>query len=175
MSLKSIRLFPDPGLSKPCEPVKKFDRELLKLIEDLWDTLYHSPGVGLAAPQIGVSEQVSVIDTKRSFSKRNRDAASNRQIILINPVITETEGVQVPREGCLSVPDWLANVRRFERVVIQNQSPEGRGEYLEGKGFEALALQHEVDHLQGKLFMDRVMDLKTDLFRRQTYRKDNSK
>lgn len=169
MAVRPICLFPDPGLSNPCNLVKHFDEQLLNLIEDLWDTLYHSPGVGLAAPQIGVSKQVSVIDTKRSFNKRNREAASRHQIVLINPVITSTEGLQVPREGCLSVPDWLANVRRFERVVVRNRTPEGGQDQLEGKGFEALALQHEVDHLQGKLFMDRVVDLKTDLFRRKTY------
>lgn len=172
MTVRAIRVFPDPGLSTPCRPVEKFDRELLTLIEDLWDTLYHSPGVGLAAPQIGVAKQVSVIDIKRSFSTHNRNAASAQKIILINPVITETEGMQVPREGCLSVPDWLANVRRFEKVVVRNYSIDGRETRLEGRGFEALALQHEVDHLQGKLFMDRVIDLKTDLFRRKTYLKN---
>lgn len=174
MAVRPIRLFPAPELSEPCDPIKDFDQALRQLIEDLWDTLYHSPGVGLAAPQIGISKQVSVIDTKRSFNKRTREAASRHQIVLINPAIEHTEGVQVPREGCLSVPDWLANVQRFERVVVRYRTPEGGEEEVDGRGFEALALQHEVDHLRGKLFIDRVVNLKTDLFRRKTYGKHNT-
>jgi len=162
MAIQPLRHFPDAILSKTCKAVETFDHRLTELIEDLWDTLYHSPGVGLAAPQIGVLLQASVIDIKRS-------ARSKKQIVLINPVLLKGEGLQIPREGCLSVPDWLANVRRFKTVQVRTQTMDGGERLIESSGFEALALQHEIDHLGGKLFIDRVVDLKTDLFRRKTY------
>lgn len=163
MAIRPLRLFPDPILSQPCKPIEQFNEDLEKLVQDLTDTLYHSPGVGIAAPQIGVSKQVSVIDIKRT----KRDI-----IVLINPVILDGNGEQIPREGCLSVPDWLANIHRFQQVRVRTYDLTGAERLIMGLGFEALALQHEIDHLQGKLFLDRVTDLKTDLFRRKTYRKN---
>lgn len=171
MAIQRIRHFPDPVLYQACQPIDTFDVNFHHLLEDLWDTLYHSPGVGLAAPQIGVLKQVSVIDTKRTFKKKSREDGSSHQLVLVNPVLEEGSGEQIPREGCLSVPDWLANVRRHEKVVVLNRNIDGELERIERAGFEALALQHEIDHLHGTLFIDRVRDIKTDLFRRQTYRK----
>jgi peptide deformylase len=142
--------------------VEHVDQTVLKVISDLWDSLYDSPGVGLAAPQIGVPLQISVIDIKRSKSPKD-------QITLINPELILGEGVQVPREGCLSVPDWLANVRRYAAVKVQSDGIDGEKRVIEARGFKALALQHEIDHLAGRLFIDRVVDLKTDVFRRKSY------
>lgn len=170
MAIRPIRLFPDSLLSQTCQPVQPFDNNLDRIIGDLVDTLYHSPGVGLAAPQIGHSKQVSVIDVHRSFSKRTPPAEKPHLIILINPEIVEGKGIQTPREGCLSVPDWLANVQRYEYVVVRSMDFKGGERIIKKHGFEALALQHEIDHLNGKLFLDRVVNLKTDLFRRKTYK-----
>lgn len=167
MPVRPIRLFPDDVLSTPCDPVVSFGPSLAALIDDLWDTMRASPGVGLAAPQIGVSRRVSVIDVGRVIRNRKMDTSYAGPIVIINPRILRGSESQVPREGCLSVPDLLANVRRHLRVEVAFQDVDGRERELSAHGFEALALQHEVDHLDGKLFLDRVSNLKTDLFRRK--------
>ena len=131
------------------------------------DTLRSTPGVGLAAPQIGVMERVSVIDFSR-MKKKLKPAPCQDVRVLINPILLSGSGIQVPREGCLSIPDLLANVRRYEEVRVRIQDQMGAELILTASGFEALALQHEMDHLDGKLFIDRVLNLKTDVFRRKT-------
>lgn len=162
MGIKPLCYFPDSRLNKPTEPIQKWDSSLDSLIQDLWDTLYNSPGVGLAAPQIGVLKQVSVIDIHRSRNPKD-------QIVLINPELFYSQGQQTPREGCLSVPDWLATVTRFSRVKIKTWMSPSEMRIIDGKGFLALALQHELDHLSGTLFLDRITNIKTDLFRRKKY------
>lgn len=164
MAVRSLRIFPDPILSKPSEPIHLFNETLEQLIDDLADTMRASPGVGLAAPQIGVLKRVSVIDVSRF--KKNQ--ASQGFIVLINPRLLKGEGEQVPREGCLSVPDFLADVKRYQAVTVYTQTLTGNGHLITAHGFEALALQHEIDHLNGQLFLDRVLNLKTDVFRRKT-------
>lgn len=167
MAVRSIRFFPDDVLSTPSSPVDAFDDALRALVEDLWDTLRASPGVGLAAPQIGVSLRVSVIDVGRVVKNRKVDSSYRGPFVIVNPAIISTDGVQTPREGCLSVPDLLANVRRHQSVAVKCLNERGERIEMTAHGFEALALQHEIDHLDGKLFLDRVSNLKTDLFRRK--------
>ena len=170
MPIRPIRLFPDDILSSPCRMVEDFGPRTRALVQDLWDTLYHSPGVGLAAPQIGILLRLSVIDcSRKKNSSLPQRQASLGPVVLINPVLLESKGIQIPREGCLSVPDYLANVRRLDELTIQYQDLDGKTRLLSLKGFEALAVQHEMDHLEGKLFLDRVANLKTDLFRRKQY------
>jgi peptide deformylase len=169
MTVRHIVTFPHPALSKSSETINNFGDELNKLIVDLWDTLYASPGVGLAAPQIGVLKRISVIDISRT------KAASllrhvEKKLILINPILLSATGVQIPREGCLSVPDFLANIKRYVSVKIRSQDEKGEERIIEAEGFLALAIQHEIDHLDGKLFLDRVANLRTDLFRRMKYK-----
>lgn len=167
MAVKKILLFPDPLLSTPSQPVET-SASLKALIEDLTDTLHKSPGVGLAAPQIGVLKKVSVIDVRRRKQKPGQSEIPNHgRIILINPVLVRGHGEQIPREGCLSVPNLLGNVRRYLEVKIRTQLIGGGETIIEAAGFEALALQHEIDHLEGKLFLDRVLNIKTDVFRRK--------
>ncbi len=137
------------------------------LILDLFDTMYASPGVGLAAPQIGTSLRVSVIDTSRDKRKRAPDGNS---LTLINPILLSGSGEQYPREGCLSIPDFLGTVRRYESVIVRTLTLDGKERIIRAHGFQALALQHEIDHLDGKLFLDRITNLKTDLFRRTAKR-----
>ena len=132
------------------------------------DTLSATPGVGLAAPQIGVSERVAVVDVSRDRRKTPRPGSNHGLLVLINPRIVSFEGVQVPREGCLSVPDLLADVRRAEKIRFESWEEGDQNRIYEATGFEALAVQHEIDHLDGKLFLDRVANLKTDLFRRKS-------
>lgn len=164
MAVRPIRLFPDPVLAELSKPVSVYGSTLKTLVQDLTDTMYHSPGVGLAAPQIGRLEQVSVIDVGRN--RKKRPDVCHGLLILVNPVLVQGWGVQIPREGCLSVPDLLANVSRYEKVRVRYQNDAGESLVLETSGFEALALQHEIDHLNGKLFLDRVTNIKTDIFRR---------
>lgn len=165
--IRALKLFPDRVLSIACPPVPEITPDILRLIQDLRDTLEASPGVGLAAPQIGVSRRVALVDVTRDRRKTPRPGSRQGLLILVNPAIVGSEGLQVPREGCLSVPDLLADVRRFERVRVRAKDESGRERLIEARGFEALALQHEVDHLDGKLFLDRVANVKTDLFRRK--------
>ncbi len=167
MAIRPIRLFPDPCLSRPCEPINTFDSKLAHLINDLKLTMYASPGVGLAAPQIGVSQQVSVIDVGRS--KRKPSGSCHGFVVLINPVLVEGLGLQIPREGCLSIPDVLANVQRHQTVIVETLNFEGERTRIRAEGFEALAFQHEIDHLHGQLFLDRVANIHTDIFRRKNF------
>src|SRR5689334_2503988 len=126
MPVRPIRLFPDGVLSTPCDPVTTFGPSLASLIGDLWDTMRASPGVGLAAPQIGVRSRVSVIDVGRTLKSRKIETSYAGPLVIVNPTIVDREGIQVPREGCLSVPDLLANVRRHLRVSVSFQDAEGK-------------------------------------------------
>jgi len=168
MAVKKILLFPDPILSTSSQTILFDDADLKSLVEDLIDTLYKSPGVGLAAPQIGVLKKISVIDVRHRKLKNGQSPPANHGLlILINPVLLEGKGEQIPREGCLSVPDLLADVRRYQEVHVKTQTLEGEEKTIVASGFEALALQHEIDHLNGFLFLDRVSNIKTDIFRRK--------
>ncbi len=164
MTVRKILFFPDDRLQKISESCHDFGPPFQHLLQDLWDTLRASPGVGLAAPQIGIFKRVSVIDLTRRKTKRGEPLAP---YVIANPILIEGRGEQIPREGCLSVPDLLANVRRYESVIVEADDETGHRRRLTAKGFEALALQHEMDHLDGKLFLDRVTDLKADIFRRK--------
>ena len=137
------------------------------LIDDLVETMRVSPAcVGLAAPQIGVSERVIVVDV----SAHPKTTTSHGLVVMIDPVIIESEGRAVGREGCMSVPDFTANVARATSVVVQGLSPDGDEIVIATEGFEARAFQHEVDHLNGLLILDRVDSLATDVFRRKSYK-----
>lgn len=166
MSVRKLVYFPDKRLHASCQNVIDFGAGLAALISDLKDTLYAGPGVGLAAPQIGVNQRVSFIDISR---KKGKPPQAHDGYVIVNPILLKGEGVQLPREGCLSVPDLLANVRRYQKVTVRAWNEKGEEKIIEAEGFEALALQHEMDHLDGKLFLDRVANLKTDIFRRKTY------
>jgi len=137
------------------------------LIADLLETMSASPAcVGLAAPQIGVSRRVIAVDV----SEHKKTTTCHGLVVLVDPVIVEASGREVGREGCLSVPDLTANVGRASRVVVRGRTPEGENRVIATDGFEARAFQHEIDHLDGLLILDRVASLTTDVFRRRTYK-----
>ena len=152
--------FPDPVLSRAGEPVTQFDRKLEGLVADMFESMYAAQGIGLAAPQIGISKQITVIDT--SFKKNPAD-----KLVLINPVILDREGDQYEEEGCLSFPEIREKVRRSAWVRVRAQN--ARGEFFEKEGEELLsrAFQHEIDHLHGVLFIDHLSRLKRDLVGRR--------
>lgn len=134
------------------------------MARDLIDTLDSAPGVGVAAPQIGEPLRIAVVDATRS--PRHSESAQGR-FVLFNPRIVHREGEQLFREGCLSIPDYTGNVRRAERVTVNAHGLDGEPIQVTAAGFEAVVFQHELDHLDGILFLDRIADVKTDLFRRK--------
>lgn len=166
MAVREILRYPDPLLKTICQPVVEWDGELAALVRDLLDTMIASGhSVGVAAPQIGVTRRVVVVDV--SGSKLGRDC-NHGQLVMINPEILAREGQKVMREGCMSVPDYTGNVTRAEVVVVQFRDESGSERVIRAVGFEAVAIQHELDHLDGLLFLDRVSSLKTDVFRRKS-------
>jgi peptide deformylase len=167
MPVRDIRVYPDPVLKTVCTPVATLDPAVDSLVQDLLDTMHASGhSVGVAAPQIGVTSRVVVVDV--SHSKLGRDN-NHGQLVMINPLILEMEGRKTMREGCMSVPDYTGNVTRAESIVVQFRERDGRERVIQANGFEAVAIQHEIDHLDGYLFLDRVSSLKTDVFRRKQY------
>lgn len=166
MSVLPIHRFPDPILKQPTRHVTRVDDEAKRLIDGLIRTMRHHPRcVGLAAPQVGSNLRIAVMDA----TAHPKVTMSHGLLVLVNPVIVAAEGAAVQREGCLSIPDFTANVRRATRVCVRASDEVGMlGEFwLEG--FEAIVAQHETDHLDGTLFLDRVVNLTTDVFRRKTY------
>jgi len=165
MPARPVLLVPDSRLKQACARVELFDDALRDLIRDLEDTRAASPGcVGIAAPQIGAMLRLAIVDTS---GHKKHGAASQGYQVLVNPRLVESEGAAVGREGCLSLPDFTANVRRFERVRIAFQDASGAEASIESEGFEAVVLQHELDHLDGILFLDRVANVQTDVFPRK--------
>ncbi|WP_447977338.1 peptide deformylase [Candidatus Nitrospira bockiana] len=165
MSVRPILLYPDPLLKQCAAPVVPGDPVVAAVIQDMLDTLQASPGVALAAPQIGSLLQIIVVDVARK-----KGETGHGLVILLNPRIIDQSGPRIIREGCLSVPDYTGNVLRYEETVVEGTTPEGQPATLVTHGFEALAFQHEVDHLNGRLFLDRIQSLSTDLFRRKPIR-----
>ena len=154
--LRPLVRFGDSALSRPAASVTTFDATLDRLIDDMVDTMYAAPGIGLAAPQVGVALRVCVIDL--SVGKRGGELFT-----LINPEFVEREGVQLEDEGCLSVPGFNATVARPARAVVKALDRTGAERVVEGTGLLARALQHEIDHLDGVLFLDRLRGLKRDI------------
>ncbi|HYX68710.1 MAG TPA: peptide deformylase [Terriglobales bacterium] len=150
----------NPVLEKPCEPVAVFDEELRKLVEDMFESMYAAHGVGLAAPQIGISKRLAVVDV--TFQE---DPAA--KLVLVNPEIIHTEGKQKDNEGCLSLPEFRERVTRPAKVTVRAQDVAGKFFEHAGEGLLARAFMHETDHLNGKLFIQHVSTLKRDLIKRK--------
>ncbi|MGE5699655.1 MAG: peptide deformylase [Deltaproteobacteria bacterium] len=169
MAVLPILKFPDPLLQQKSASVESITPDLSSLIDDLLDTMRNSPGgVGISAPQVGILKRIVAVDV--SASKRGSQGLNNGLLILINPEILAKGGRQIVREGCMSIPDYTANIERAQWVLVDALDRDGKHVILESVGFEAVAIQHEVDHLDGILFLDRVTSIKTDLFRRKKYR-----
>ena len=158
--LRPILRHGERPLHTPAAPVTRFDDELQRLIDDMIETMYAAPGIGLAAPQVGVSLRVFVVDLSVG---RDR----GQLITLVNPEFVQREGTQLEEEGCLSVPGFNATVLRPSRVVIQGLDREENRQTFEGTGLLARAFQHEMDHLDGRLFVDRLRGIKRDVIVRK--------
>jgi peptide deformylase len=158
--IHEIVKYPDPVLAKRGAPVTVFDDELKTLVEEMFESMYAAQGIGLAAPQIGLSQRLTVIDV--SF-KKDPEA----KIALINPEIIEREGEQYEEEGCLSLPEIREKVKRAAKVKVRAQNTDGEWFEIEGEELLSRAFQHEIDHLDGVLFIDRLSRLKKDLLVRK--------
>jgi peptide deformylase len=167
MPNQPILRYPHPVLKKLCNRVETIDDAILNLVGDLLDTMRSGPGsVGVAAPQIGVTLRVCVVDV--SASRHGKDN-NHGQLCMINPEILAREGSAIMREGCMSVPDYTGDVERATTITVSFSDPDGGLHEIQASGFEAVAIQHEMDHLDGILFLDRIVSIKTGLFRRKNY------
>ena len=161
MSILEIITYPDKFLRQPTKPVDDIDEKLQELIENMAETMYKAPGLGLAAIQVGVDKSIIIYDISAREGGRSLD-------VLINPKIINAEGTTLSEnEGCLSVPEFRADVKRHAAVEVEGYNRHGKPVRFEADGLLAIMLQHEIDHLEGKLFIDRISNLKRELFKRR--------
>ena len=166
MAVLDILVYPDERLKAVAGPVENFDSELREFVGELEQTMRAGPAcVGLAATQVGDDRRIAIVDVSIKPKIGNHG-----KILLINPEITAWEGFVVGREGCMSVPDYTGNVIRAERITLETFDVSGDKKLYQLEGFEARAVQHEIDHLDGMLFLDRLVSRRNDLFRRKTYK-----
>ncbi len=159
MAVLDIKRYPEHVLTKKASPVNGIDGNIQRLIDDMIETMYAAPGVGLAAPQVGISKQLMVIDV--------RPKEEHPLIVLINPEIVYADGTVESEEGCLSVPKYVVRINRAERVVARGLDREGNKAEIDATGFLSTAIQHEIDHLNGILIIDRLGPLRKELFRKR--------
>ncbi len=162
MALLEIKTYPDRVLRQKAAPITVIDDGTRRLIDDMIETMYAAPGIGLAAPQVGVSKRLIVIDV----SHRDEEEETPL-IVLINPEITIKEGEIESEEGCLSLPGYTTTVKRAERVAVRGLDREGTTVEIEAEGLLCRALQHEIDHLDGTLLIDRISKIKREFFKKR--------
>ena len=160
MSVLTIRNCLDPVLRKKCGLIQNIDQDLVSLTEDMIETMYHARGVGLAANQVGLASRLIIVDL--GFQEEQHDP-----LIIVNPVITAFEEEQIGQEGCLSIPEVYADIKRFQKVEVKGVDLDGKEVRLEAENFLARAFQHEMDHLEGKLFWDMLSKVKRDMLKRK--------
>ena len=160
MALRRIRTWPDEVLRQKAAPVEDFGDELQQLIDDMLETMYDAPGIGLAAPQVGVSRRLLVIDTSSQTDP-------GQVLVLANPELVEAEDECEEEEGCLSVPDYSAKVKRARRVAVRGHNRHGHPVEVRGEDLLARALQHEIDHLEGTLFIDRLSPFRREIAKKK--------
>jgi peptide deformylase len=176
-----IFTFPDGVLAQKAAPIERVEKALRPFADDMLETMYHAPGIGLAANQVGVLKRLLVVDTEYDLEEleegeeapagvevTGRNIITNRRpTIIVNPKIIYSEGEILMAEGCLSVPEYSAEVRRAEKIKVEYQDIDGLTQTLSADGLLAVAIQHEMDHLDGKLFIDRLSPLKKEMARKR--------
>lgn len=160
MALLDICIYPDPVLREKARPIDAVDGAVRQLIDDMAETMYNAPGIGLAANQVGRPVRLILVDLQREEDPHGL-------IVLANPEIVQAEGRVVWEEGCLSVPEFFAEVNRYATVVVRGLNADGRPVQIHAEGLLAVALQHEIDHLDGRLFIDYLNPVKRDIFKRK--------
>jgi peptide deformylase len=169
MSLLAIRTYPEEVLRKKSLPIENINGELQRLIDDMFETMYAAPGVGLAAPQVAVLKRLLVIDVSLRDQEKNYPP-----IVLINPEIVSAEGELESEEGCLSLPGLTGLVPRAEKIFVKGIDREEKPLEIEAEGLFAIALQHEIDHLEGKLIFDKMSPLKRSFYKKKIAKKSSS-
>jgi peptide deformylase len=167
MSKLKIFTFPDAVLAQKAHPLARVEKTFHKTADDMLETMYDAPGIGLAANQVGILERFVVIDTDYDLEEDTGIVKNRKPLILINPEIIHKEGGIVFNEGCLSVPEYTAEVKRAEKIKVKYQDVDGLEQTFDAEGLLAVAVQHELDHLDGKLFIDRLSPLKKEMVRKQ--------
>lgn len=185
MAKLKIYTFPDLVLTQKASPIARVEKSLYKLADDMLETMYHAPGVGLAANQVGILQRILVLDTDYEYEELPEGEQAipqgaevmgsgiitqRKPRIVINPEIIRREGSILFNEGCLSVPEYNAEVKRSEKIKLQYQDIDGLTQILDADGLLAVAIQHEMDHLEGKLFIDRLSPLKKEMARKKLRR-----
>jgi peptide deformylase len=160
MSIRKIFKYPEPVLRQKAKSIDSFDDNLKTLTEDMAETMYDAPGIGLAAPQIGESVRLIVVDISKNEEEQE-------YMTLVNPEIIEKEGEQIDEEGCLSVAELTSKVKRFKKIRVRYQDLSGKEFELETEDRFAVVLQHEIDHLNGILFLDHLSSLKKNLYKKK--------
>lgn len=166
MALLKILEFPDPRLRTPAKPITNVDDNIRKLADDMLETMYDAPGIGLAATQVNVHKQIVVIDVSED---------KNEPLVLINPAFEVIEGTQEYDEGCLSVPGYYETVTRAERILLKALDRDGKAYEMECDGLLSVCVQHELDHLNGKLFVDHISKLKRERIRSKLVREQKAR
>ncbi len=161
MAIRDIITAPDPRLKQRCKPVDKVDAEIVQLMDDMLETMYLAPGVGLAAPQVGVTKRVIVVDVSKDEDNRNPHQMANPELVWTSDEMLDYE------EGCLSLPDHYAEVTRPAKIRVRYLDRENEIRELEADGLLAVCIQHEMDHLEGVLFVDHISKIKRDLILRK--------
>ena len=162
MALREVLQFPDPRLKRISEPIDRVTDALRELASDMCEVMYDEPGIGLAAPQVGEAVRMIVVDTEWT-----EEGTERNPLIVINPELSSPEDKIVWNEGCLSVPDFQADVERSERVHLSAHDLDGRPVEIDAEGIQAVCFQHEIDHLDGILFIDRISRLKREMYVRK--------
>ena len=165
MAILPIRHCLDPVLRKKCDAIQNLNQELVDLSDDMIETMYDSLGVGLAANQVGEASRLIVVDM--GFKSESEKPDKHEPLVIVNPEITAFEGEQMGQEGCLSIPEIFADIERAKRVEVKGVDLDGNDVRLEAEGFMARAFQHELDHLDGKLFWDMVGKIRRDIMKRK--------
>lgn len=166
MAILNILTYPEKSLLKPSEKVENIDDDLKKLVKDMGETMFDAPGVGLAAPQVGINKRLIVYDINADNPDREED--NHEFEALINPEIVEASGsITSEQEGCLSVLDYNSDVKRYEKVTVKAMDIDGNDIQFEAQGIKAVIMQHEIDHLDGILFIDRLSILKRSMFKKK--------
>ena len=164
MAELNVLTYPDPFLTTIAKPVEDFGESMKEFCQDMVDTMYKNKGLGLAAVQVGEGKRIFVMDTNYNDEI---PIESRTPLILVNPVIVQSEGEQSIEEGCLSVVDFRAEIKRAAKIVVRYQNPDQGVQELEAEGLQAVCIQHEIDHLDGKIFVDRLPPLKRKIIQKK--------
>jgi len=168
MPVKDIVVYPDKRLKEVCKPIEKIDEDIVNKARDLLETMrFYSHSVGIASPQIGNLVRIIAVDASKN---KKGQKINHGEIVMLNPEILDWQSIIKTREGCMSVPDYTGNVNRARKISVKYVDLEGNEQRFDTEGFEAVVIQHEIDHLDGILFIDRIISKNTDLFKRKNYR-----